>query len=76
MNRLLLLFAVLLAWAGPARAADIPPRPKPFTFVNDQAKMLNASDAKKLENGLRKYADTYGTQVVLVTVPSLPARAA
>jgi uncharacterized membrane protein YgcG len=71
MNRLLLLFAVLLAWAGPARAADIPPRPKPFTFVNDQAKMLNANDAKKLENGLRKYADTYGTQVVLVTVPSL-----
>nr|GFD05235.1 hypothetical protein [Tanacetum cinerariifolium] len=35
------------------------------------ANMLNANDAKKLENGLRKYADTYGTQVVLVTVPSL-----
>jgi uncharacterized protein len=71
MNRLLILFALLVAWAGPARAADIPARPKPFTFVNDQAKMLNADDAKKLENGLRKYADTYGTQVVLVTVPSL-----
>jgi uncharacterized protein len=71
MTRLLFLFAVLLAWAGPARAADIPARPKPFTFVNDQANMLNANDAKKLENGLRKYADTYGTQVVLVTVPSL-----
>ncbi|MGI4863736.1 MAG: TPM domain-containing protein [Janthinobacterium lividum] len=71
MNRLLLLFALLAALVGPARAADIPPRPKPFTFVNDQANMLNANDAKKLENGLRKYADTYGTQVVLVTVPSL-----
>ncbi|RYY15563.1 MAG: TPM domain-containing protein [Cytophagaceae bacterium] len=71
MNRILLLFVLLAAWAGPARAADILPRPKPFTFVNDQANMLNANDAKKLENGLRKYADTYGTQVVLVTVPSL-----
>jgi uncharacterized protein len=71
MNRLFLLFALLLAWAGSARAADIPARPKPFTFVNDQANMLNANDAKKLENGLRKYADTYGTQVVLVTVPTL-----
>ncbi len=71
MNRLLLLFAALLAWASAAQAADIPPRPKPFTFVTDQAKLLNAGDAKKLENGLRKYADTYGTQVVLVTVPSL-----
>ena len=72
MNRLLFLFALLLAaWAGPARAADIPPRPKPFTFVTDQANLLNANDAKKLENGLRKYADTYGIQVVLVTVPTL-----
>jgi uncharacterized membrane protein YgcG len=71
MNRLFILFALLLAWAGTASAADIPPRPKPFTFVNDQANMLNANDAKKLENGLRKYADTYGTQVVLVTVPTL-----
>ena len=71
MNRLLILFALLLAWAGSVSAADIPARPKPFTFVNDQANLLNASDAKKLETGLRKYADTYGTQVVLVTVPTL-----
>jgi uncharacterized membrane protein YgcG len=71
MNRLFILFALLLAWAGTAQAADIPARPKPFTFVTDQANLLNANDAKKLENGLRKYADTYGTQVVLVTVPSL-----
>jgi uncharacterized protein len=71
MNRLLLLIALLVAWAGPASAADIPARPKPFTFVTDQANLLNANDAKKLENGLRKYADTYGTQVVLVTVPTL-----
>jgi uncharacterized membrane protein YgcG len=72
MNRILLLCALLLAALGqPAAAADIPARPKPFTFVNDQANLLNATDAKKLENGLRKYADTYGTQVVLVTVPTL-----
>jgi uncharacterized membrane protein YgcG len=72
MNRILLLCALLLAALGqPAAAANIPARPKPFTFVNDQANLLNATDAKKLENGLRKYADTYGTQVVLVTVPTL-----
>lgn len=71
MNRLFLLLALLLAWSGATQAADIPPRPKPFTFVTDQANLLSASDVKKLENGLRKYADTYGTQVVLVTVPSL-----
>lgn len=71
MNRLFILFALLLAWAGPASAADIPARPKPFTFVTDQANLLNANEVKKLENGLRKYADTYGTQVVLVTVPTL-----
>ncbi|RYY13490.1 MAG: TPM domain-containing protein [Cytophagaceae bacterium] len=73
LNRLLSLGALLLAvGAGPARAADgIPARPKPFTFVTDQANLLEPADEKKLENGLRRYADNTGTQVVVVTVPSL-----
>jgi uncharacterized protein len=76
MPRLLVfVFMLLLAGLrGPASAAPadgLPPRPKPFTFVTDQAKLLSPTDAKKLDNGLRKYADDNGTQVVVVTVPSL-----
>jgi uncharacterized protein len=72
-----LVFAFMLLLAGlrgPASAqsaAGLPPRPVPFTFVTDQAKLLSATDAKKLDNGLRKYANDNGTQVVVVTVPSL-----
>jgi uncharacterized membrane protein YgcG len=73
MKRLLFLAGLLTAiWAGPACAADgIPPRPKPFTFVTDQAGLLQPADVKRLDNGLRQYADKNGTQVVVVTVPSL-----
>ncbi|MBJ6144601.1 YgcG family protein [Hymenobacter sp. BT559] len=67
-----LLLALAVGLARPAAAADgIPARPEPFTFVTDQANLLSAADAKKLEGGLRKYADNTGTQVVVVTVPSL-----
>jgi uncharacterized membrane protein YgcG len=67
-----LLLALAVGLGSPAAAADgIPARPEPFTFVTDQAKLLSAADAKKLEGGLRKYADNTGTQVVVVTVPSL-----
>jgi len=67
-----LLLALAVGLGSPAAAADgIPARPEPFTFVTDQANLLSAADAKKLESGLRKYADNTGTQVVVVTVPSL-----
>ena len=73
MKHLLFLFGLLAAtWAGAARAADgIPARPKPFTFVTDQAGLLQPADVKRLDYGLRQYADNNGTQVVVVTVPSL-----
>ncbi|NML66115.1 TPM domain-containing protein [Hymenobacter sp. RP-2-7] len=73
MKRLLFLVGLLTAaWAGPAYAADgIPPRPKPFTFVTDQAGLLQPAEVKRLDYGLRQYADNNGTQVVVVTVPSL-----
>jgi len=81
MKRYLLLISLLLAaglgWPAAAQtgAADgLPPRPAPFTFVNDQALLLAPADAKKLEGGLRRYADNTGTQVVVVTVPSLGGR--
>jgi len=59
-----------------ASAADLPARPVPFKFVNDQANLLAPADAKRLEGGLRNYADKNGTQVVVVTVPSLGGRTA
>ncbi|MBF9236199.1 TPM domain-containing protein [Hymenobacter sp. BT683] len=81
MHRLLLIvFAFLWAGLGQPMAAQsggdagLPPRPTPFKFVNDQAQMMAPADAKKLESGLRRYADNTGTQVVVVTVPSLDGR--
>ena len=81
MNRLLLFVLLLLGavGAGPAAAqsgeAGLPPRPTPFKFVNDQANLMAPADAKKLDSGLRRYADNTGTQIVVVTVPSLGGRA-
>jgi uncharacterized membrane protein YgcG len=74
-----LLFVLLFISAGLAHPAlaqtdNLPPRPNPFRFVNDQAQLMQPADAKKLENGLRRYADNTGTQVVVVTVPDLGGR--
>jgi len=72
--------ALLFAGVGlgqPAAAqtgTDLPARPVPFTFVTDQGNLLSAGDAKKLEGGLRSYAEKTGTQVVVVTVPTLGSR--
>lgn len=60
--------------AAAQTAADLPARPVPFTFVTDQGKLMSAADAKKLDGGLRSYAEKTGTQVVVVTVPSLGGR--
>ena len=81
MNRLL-LFVMLLSGAigagpvaaQPGDAAGLPLRPAPFKFVNDQASLLAPADAKKLDSGLRRYADNTGTQIVVVTVPALGGR--
>lgn len=62
---------------APAAPADgLPARPTPFQFVNDQASLMAPAEAKKLEGGLRRYADQTGTQVVVVTVPTLAGRTA
>lgn len=75
-----LLMALLFVGAGLGRPAvaqtgtDLPARPVPFTFVTDQGDLLSDADAKKLEGGLRSYAEKTGTQVVVVTVPTLGSR--
>ncbi|MBO0360297.1 TPM domain-containing protein [Hymenobacter sp. BT186] len=81
MHRFLLSFFLLLvsslSWSGAgfAQSADgLPARPSPFRFVTDEAKLLTEANAKTLETGLRSYADETGTQIVVVTVPSLGGR--
>ncbi|GAB3859385.1 hypothetical protein GCM10028822_35850 [Hymenobacter terrigena] len=78
MSRLL-FFVFLFVSAGLAQPAlaqtdALPPRPTPFKFVNDEAQLMQPADAKKLDAGLRRYADNTGTQVVVVTVPTLGGR--
>ena len=78
MHRLLFLAFLFisagLSWPALAQTDGLPPRPNPFRFVNDQAQLMAPADAKKLESGLRRYADNTGTQIVVVTVPSLGSR--
>jgi len=77
-----LFFLLLLLSAGlgsptaraQSSAEGLPARPSPFRFVTDEANLLSEANAKTLENGLRRYADDNGTQIVLVTVPSLGGR--
>jgi len=71
----LLLLSSGLGLTSGVQAQSLPARPQPFTFVTDQANLLAPADAKKLDDGLRRYADANGTQVVVVTVPSLGGRA-
>ncbi|WP_375437675.1 TPM domain-containing protein [uncultured Hymenobacter sp.] len=87
MPRFLFLFLLLISTgmslAVPAAAQSesaaqsaegLPARPSPFRFVTDEAKLLSAADAETLESGLRRYADKTGTQIVVVTVPTLGGR--
>ncbi|UOQ66160.1 TPM domain-containing protein [Hymenobacter volaticus] len=60
--------------AAASTAEGLPARPSPFRFVTDEAKLLSPADAKTLESGLRRYADNTGTQIVVVTVPTLGGR--
>ncbi|MDB5268559.1 MAG: hypothetical protein JWP58_1599 [Hymenobacter sp.] len=78
MSRLLFLVFLFvsagLAQPALAQTDGLPPRPTPFKFVNDEAQLMQPADAKKLDAGLRRYADNTGTQVVVVTVPTLGGR--
>ncbi|WP_170172761.1 TPM domain-containing protein [Hymenobacter rigui] len=80
MTRFLLLLLLLVGSAtftARAQSANgLPARPAPFRFITDEAQLLNPADAKTLETGLRRYADQNGTQIVVVTVPSLGGQSA
>lgn len=71
-----LLLGLLLAAAGNA-AAEVPDAGGPPAFpaltgpVVDQAHMLPASVVNSLSQKLEAYADNNGTQLVVVTVPTL-----
>ncbi|KUG05844.1 TPM domain-containing protein [Solirubrum puertoriconensis] len=74
---LMICLLVVAGWGQPLLAAppdELPPRPSPFKFVTDQAQLLSPADANTLERGLRRYADNTGTQIVVVTVPTLGSR--
>lgn len=49
----------------------IPPKPSKQTSVYDNAQMLSASQARRLEQKLIRYADTTSTQIVVATILSL-----
>ncbi|AYA37854.1 TPM domain-containing protein [Hymenobacter oligotrophus] len=74
---LIVCLLVVAGWGQPllaAPAGELPPRPNPFKFVTDAAQLLSPADANTLERGLRRYADNTGTQIVVVTVPTLGGR--
>jgi uncharacterized protein len=49
----------------------VPDQPNPPVLVNDFAGMLSSNDVYKLEQKLRKYNDSTGTQIVIVTLATL-----
>lgn len=49
---------------------DIPPRPSPPRLVNDFAGVLSATEREALERKLVAFADSSGSQVAVVVVPT------
>ncbi|GAA4275797.1 TPM domain-containing protein [Aquimarina mytili] len=49
----------------------IPPKPRSQTSVYDEAKILSAAEATRLEQKLVRYSDTTSTQIVIATINSL-----
>jgi uncharacterized protein len=68
VRRLLLAACTAAALALPSAARDVP-----FLSgrVNDDAHLLDASDAQSLESILKTYDEKTGRQIVVLTVPSL-----
>ncbi len=60
---------VLMLAVFQLQAKDVPPTPK--TLVNDYAKMMSSSEAKKLEQKLVNYDNNTTTQISVVTIESL-----
>jgi uncharacterized protein len=70
-NILTLLSLTLLAALSVTGQPKVPEQPDPPRLVNDFGGMLAAQEVQMLEQKLRKYNDSTGTQIVIVTVESL-----
>lgn len=69
--QVIIIAAVLFglhSWAG---AQPLPQRPDPPRLVNDLAGMLSSQEVQDLETRLVAYDDTTGTQIMIITIPSL-----
>lgn len=65
---LFLLFILMLMGQGFVYAQfDIPPKPETQKSVYDNADLLSDAEENLLRNKLERYADTTGTQIVIVT---------
>ena len=74
MPRAVSVFVVCLVLAVPvvsAQAPQVPPRPTPARLVNDFGGLLSPAEADALERKLVAFDDSTGTQIAVVTLPSL-----
>jgi len=72
MRRILLSIVILLLFALPATALDVP---KATGYVNDQAGLLSQTTKLKLEQFLRGFEQSDSTQITLLTIPTLDGEA-
>lgn len=71
MRSLLVKILLLLLWAWPTSAQEVPEPMKPARLVNDFATVLNRVELNKLEAMLVAFDDSTSTQIAVVTLPSL-----
>lgn len=75
MTRLLTVIksAVVLGfvfWMGMVSAAQFPPVPNPFRYVNDYTNTLSLAQQQSLENKLIDYGKATSSQIAVVIVPT------
>lgn len=57
-------------WAGLVSAAQFPPAPNPFQYVNDYTNTLSSQQRQVLENKLITYGNATSSQIAVVIVPT------
>ncbi len=69
----LIIIATVLCRVTPLQAQDncFPPKPEPYQYVNDFAKVFADGEKITMEQELRAFSDTTSNQIVVVTVTSL-----
>jgi uncharacterized protein len=67
-----LVGSVILAGGAPsARAEDLPPLPR--AYFNDDAGLVSAAEARRLDQKLRQLDEETSTQIVVAVFPKLPS---